>query len=191
VNIIRRHLASPAMLVACAALIVALGGVSYAAAVLPKNSVGTAQLKKKAVTGAKLKKNAVTGAKVKNGALMAADFKAGQLPAGPHGPAGPQGPKGDPGPPGPSGLTKTVQRYATLENVQPGSAASSTAWCNQGEVATGGGGFSYDPSSKVFLVGSAPAPSAVNGKPFSGWGVQVHNTSGTAQSFHAYVVCAS
>jgi hypothetical protein len=98
VNIIRRHLASPAMLVACAALIVALGGVSYAASVLPRNSVGTAQLKKKAITRAKIKKNAVTGAKVKNQSLMAADFKAGQLPAGA------QGPKGDPGPQGPQGI---------------------------------------------------------------------------------------
>ncbi len=89
-TVIRRHLAAPAMVVACAALIVALGGVSYAAGVLPKNSVGTAQLQK----------NAVTAAKVKNSSLMAADFKAGQLPAGPQGPkgeTGPHGPKGDPG----------------------------------------------------------------------------------------------
>ncbi len=93
-KIIRRHLGSPAMIVACVSLVVALGGVSYAASVLPQNSVGTTQLKKKAVTGAKLKNNAVTGAKVKNRTLMAADFKAGELTAGP------QGPKGDPGLPG-------------------------------------------------------------------------------------------
>jgi hypothetical protein len=98
-----KRLPAPAMLVACIALIVAVGGVSYAAGVLPKNSVGTAQLKKKAVTGGKLKENAVTGAKVKNGSLLAADFKPGQLPAGEQGPKGdpgPQGPKGDPGVPG-------------------------------------------------------------------------------------------
>jgi hypothetical protein len=99
-NTIRSRLPSPAMLVACVALVVALGGVSYAAGVLPKNSVGTAQLKKTAVTAAKLKENAVTGKKVKNATLMATDFKPGQLPAGPQGPKGdpgPQGPKGDPG----------------------------------------------------------------------------------------------
>ena len=106
-TVIRKHLASPAMVVACAALIVALGGVGYAASVLPKNSVGTAQLQKKAVTAsklgnsavrrAKLKNNAVTGPKVKDGTLMAADFKADQLPAAQ------QGPKGDPGPQGPTG----------------------------------------------------------------------------------------
>jgi len=106
---IRKRLISPAMIVACAALVVALGGVSYAASVLPSNSVGTAQLKRKAITGAKLKKNAVSGGKVKNGSLMAADFKAGQLPAGPQGlqggqgPAGQPGPKGEPGPQGPKG----------------------------------------------------------------------------------------
>jgi hypothetical protein len=98
VNVIRRHLPSPAMIVACASLVVALGGVSYAAAVLPKNSVGTAQLQKKAVSRAKLKADAVTGAKVRNGSLMAADFKAGQLPGGPRGPVGARGPKGDAGP---------------------------------------------------------------------------------------------
>ena len=117
-NTIRKHLASPAMVVACLSLVVALGGVSYAAGVLPKNSVGTLQLKKKAVSGAKLKKNAVTAAKVKDGSLTAADFKAGQLPAGPKGdkgqtgaagphgvagPAGPQGPAGPAGPQGPAG----------------------------------------------------------------------------------------
>ena len=70
------------MIIACVALVVALGGVSYAAGVLPKKSVGTAQLQKKAVTASKLRKNAA--AKVKDGTLLAADFKAGQLPAGPR-----------------------------------------------------------------------------------------------------------
>jgi hypothetical protein len=105
-TLIRRHLGSPAMIVACVSLVVALGGVSYAAGVLPNNSVGTAQLQKKAVTSGKIKKNAVTGAKVKDGSLGAADFKAGQLPAGPQGSKGdpgPQGPNGDPGPQGAKG----------------------------------------------------------------------------------------
>ncbi len=102
-NVIRRHLTSPAMIVACAALIVALGGVSYAAGVLPQNSVGTAQLQKKAVTGAKLKTNAVTTAKVKNGSLLAADFKAGQVAAGAKGDTGAKGDAGLPGAQGPKG----------------------------------------------------------------------------------------
>jgi len=97
------RLPSPAMVVASIALAIALSGVGYAAVVLPRNSVGTAQLKA----------NAVNSAKVKNGALKAADFGAGQLPAGPQGAQGPAGPagqtgaqglQGPQGPQGPQGL---------------------------------------------------------------------------------------
>jgi hypothetical protein len=51
------------------AVFIALGGASYAALKLPKNSVGSNQLKKHAVTTAKIKKEAVTAAAVKQGAL--------------------------------------------------------------------------------------------------------------------------
>lgn len=61
-----------ANVVACIALFVALGGVSYAALKLPKNSVGSKQLKR----------GAVTSAKVKDHSLKLRDFKAGQLPQG-------------------------------------------------------------------------------------------------------------
>jgi hypothetical protein len=74
------------MIVAIIALVVALGGTSYAAFKLPKNSVGTRQIKKSAVTGAKLKKDAVTSLKVRDGSLTATDLQAGQLNA--TGPAG-------------------------------------------------------------------------------------------------------
>src|SRR5215218_1002916 len=110
---IPHRLPLPAMIIACVALVVALGGVSYAAGVLPTNSVGSAQLKKKAVTNAKLKKNAVTTAKVKNGSLLAADFKAGQLPQGPKGDPGAQGPKGDNGVAGAPGISGYEIRHAT------------------------------------------------------------------------------
>ena len=113
-NVIRRNLASCALVVACAALIVAIGGVSYAASVLPKNSVGTAQLQKKAVTAAKLKRNAVTSAKVKNGSLLAGDFKAGQLPQGPKGDAGPKGDTGAKGETGAKGDAAT-KLFATID----------------------------------------------------------------------------
>jgi hypothetical protein len=106
---------SPAMVVACLALLVALGGTSVAAVTaIPRNSVGTPQLQR----------NAVVSAKVRNGSLRAADFAAGQLPAGPagppgsagaggpqgpQGPAGPQGQQGTQGPQGPSGV---IQAYS-------------------------------------------------------------------------------
>jgi hypothetical protein len=68
------HRQSPSMIVACVALAVALSGTSYAAFVLPANSVGTKQLKKRAVTSKKLATGAVTGAKVKNDSLTGANI---------------------------------------------------------------------------------------------------------------------
>jgi hypothetical protein len=56
---------SPAMVVACVALAVALGGTTYAATALPRNSVGTPQLKKNAVISSKVRNNAIRGADVK------------------------------------------------------------------------------------------------------------------------------
>lgn len=58
-----RHLTF-ANVVACIALFVALGGASYAAFKLPKNSVGTKQIKNNAITAAKIKNGAVTGGKI-------------------------------------------------------------------------------------------------------------------------------
>jgi hypothetical protein len=72
------------------ALFIALGGTSYAAAKLPKNSVGSAQIRSGAVTQSKLEKK-----------LRTQLSKAG--PAGATGATGPQGPKGDAGAQGPQG----------------------------------------------------------------------------------------
>jgi hypothetical protein len=56
---ILRRLPSPAMVVACIALAVALGGTSYAAIKLPRNSVGTNQLQSNAVVASKLSARSV------------------------------------------------------------------------------------------------------------------------------------
>lgn len=90
-----RHRPSPAIVIACVALLLALGGVSWAATALPRNSVGTAQLRN----------NAVTSGKVRNHSLLRADFKNGQIPRGARGPAGPAGPTGATGAQGPKGPT--------------------------------------------------------------------------------------
>ena len=58
-----------ANVMATVAVFIALGGASYAALKLPKNSIGAKQLKKNAVTATKIKNNAVTGAKVKESTL--------------------------------------------------------------------------------------------------------------------------
>lgn len=69
-QVMREKLLHPATIISFVALLVALGGTSYAVSQLPKNSVGTKQLKK----------NAVTSPKVKNGSLLRKDFRAGELP---------------------------------------------------------------------------------------------------------------
>lgn len=62
----KRHLRkpSPALVLSLIALFVALGGTSYAATSLARNSVGTKQLKNNAVTSAKIANGAVTAAKI-------------------------------------------------------------------------------------------------------------------------------
>src|SRR4051812_4191805 len=51
------------------AVFMALGGIGWAAATLPPNSVGTPQLKPNAVTSPKIKNNQVTGGDVKEATL--------------------------------------------------------------------------------------------------------------------------
>lgn len=73
---------SPALVISCLALFVALSGTSYAVSQLPKNSVGNKQIRK----------SAVNSDKVKDRSLLAKDFKKGQLPTGSQGPQGARGP---------------------------------------------------------------------------------------------------
>jgi hypothetical protein len=99
---------SPALLIAIVALVVAMGGTSYAAFHLGKNTVGSSQLKH----------DAVRSSKVADGSLLARDFKAGQLPqakqpaAGPQGPQGAQGQPGEQGAAGPAGPAGPTQGAA-------------------------------------------------------------------------------
>ena len=78
--------------VAYLALFIAIGGTSYAAVQLPKDSVSAKQIAK----------NAVRTAEVKDGSLKSTDFAAGTLLSGPAGPAGPAGSAGPTGPAGPT-----------------------------------------------------------------------------------------
>jgi hypothetical protein len=76
---ILRRLPSPAMVVACIALAVALGGTGYAAIKLPRNSVGTQQLRKDAVVASKLSSRSVGPQKLQNNAVTARTVKDNQL----------------------------------------------------------------------------------------------------------------
>ena len=170
-----------ANVMATAAVFIALGGASYAATQLPKNSVGTKQLKK----------NAVNSAKVKNGSLLAEDFKADQVPKGKE---GPPGPKGDPG------ATNVVTRYGPEVKLATGGSSSSIASCNPGEPVTGGGYQALEGtnSSEFHLTRNRPGlpvgeefPPPGDGTAATGWLVSIENNTGNEIKFRAYVQCAS
>jgi hypothetical protein len=199
---------SPGTVLGMLALLVALGGTSYAVT-LPRNSVGTAQLRN----------NAVTSAKVRNGSLLAVDFRRGQIPRGPRGlpglrgpvgapgptgPAGPAGPAGaagtigPTGPTGPTGVASTVVHRADV-NVPATSEASAIASCASNEKLTGGGAFlegtatttdAVTQSSPVTSTATPPTAPAEGATP-TGWWASVRNGAATARTLHVYAVCVA
>ena len=150
-----RYRPSPAMVVACVALAIALGGTSYAAINLPANSVGTKQIKN----------NAVISSKVKNRSLSAVDFKSGQLPRGRVGPAGPAGQPGPTGSPGAAGPAGPGARWAI---VKPGGYIESQSggiWSGRGPEGSYIVNFGTNVSRQLILTSS----SFVNDRDVDGW----------------------
>ncbi|HWH14980.1 MAG TPA: hypothetical protein VNT51_09550 [Miltoncostaeaceae bacterium] len=70
---------SPAMVVASAALMVALGGGAYAQTQLARNSVGTEQLRANAVTAPKIAPNAIVSSRIRDGQVRTQDIRAGAV----------------------------------------------------------------------------------------------------------------
>lgn len=154
------------------ALIIALGGTSYAAISLPTNSVGSKQLKKRSVTNSKLRPNAVTSATVRNGSLRAKDFKAGQLPAGPAGPAG---------------ATNIVRRQLGSQAIAPGAVGALAMSCLPGERAiTAGLQSDRDPLDIFMITESFPT---VTGDVPTGWYLEARNTASSSNQFLAFLLC--
>ena len=199
-----RRRPSPAMVVACIALLVALSGTGIAAvAALPNNSVGPAQLKSNAVTNPKiaasavtnpkLAADAVTGAKVKNGSLQKGDFAAGQLPSGPPGLNGDKGDKGETGPQGVIGAITVRQNSVTIEGGTAQNGAYSTRPvsrnCDSDEKAISAGtGWSDDVNDlELFTVQIKPVLNAQN--QVIGYIGKGGNDSGNDSTFTLYVLC--
>ncbi len=185
---------SPAMVVACLALLVALSGTGMAAATqLGRNSVGTLQLKNLAVTNAKIRNNAVNSAKVAPRSLLRSDFAPGQLPAGPVGPQGPAGPQGAAGPAGPAGVIGAITvRSQQVQIADPGVGFGKgrvASQCSGNERAISGGTHWSDDNAAYELVTSELQPvqnaqTQVVG--FSGVGI---NDSGQTSTFTVYALC--
>jgi hypothetical protein len=167
---------SYANVVATVALFVALGGSSYAAIKLPRNSVGAKQLKS----------NSVTSAEVKGGSLLTSDFKASERTS-------------LRGPAGRNGATNVVMRQGPTAVIPAGSFARAEASCQAGERATGGGVYNEANVLQLQVTSSYPTPNPTsrpatgNGQVPTGWRVWLRNDSppGTDLSVEAYVICAS
>ena len=193
-----RRRPSPAMVVACLALLVAMTGTGVATVnqVLPRNSVGPAQLQFGAVTGPKIRSNAVTSAKVRNRSLLRADFAPGQLPAGPTGPQGPAGPQGAAGPAGPAGVVGSITIRQAGITVSGGVAHDGeyetervTANCNSGERAIScGTSWSDDAADRELFTGELEPVLNSQGQPGGFLGVG-GNDSGNSSTFTVHVFC--
>lgn len=190
---------SPALVVACVALAVSIGGTSYAVTALPVASVGTAELKA----------DAVTSAKVRNGSLSAEDFVAGGLPAGakgspgadgvpgPPGPSGPSGPpgaqgpagpQGAEGPPGTGGATVTSVRSAS-GTIAAGETQSLIAFCDDGGYATGGTvTVTAGAAAALVLESQGPQPD-VSGAAPNAWTASASNGDKKPLSWAVRVIC--
>jgi len=189
---------SPAMSIAVFALFVALGGTSYATvhALVPPNSVGTAQIKNDSITRAKLAHQSITSMLIKPGSLMASDFAAGQLPAGPQGatgpagPAGPAGPKGDNGNKGDTGAVAQIKVRAADVVVPAGGVGLVTASCRSEERATGAGTSwtlgSGESGAGLTTVSLTPSHDSAGVTAYTGRG---QNGTTTARTFTVDVLC--
>jgi hypothetical protein len=168
-----------ANVLALLALFIALGGTSYAALTLPKNSVGTRQIKPRAVTLSKFSTSARKSLKGRTG-------PAGHTgPVGPAGRAGPTGLKGDTGMTGARGPVNVVMRIGTAGAVAANASATASVDCDAGEMATGGGFFTQ---VGVQVTASRPFPLTA-GAQATGWQATVKNTTASSASFGAYAMC--
>ena len=195
------HRPSPAMVIACIALLVALGGTSIAAVqMLPKNSVGTKQMKNAAVTGAKVKARTLNASKLADGVIpdLSDYYTRAEVDTNHYTKAQIDT----------NNYTKTQADARYLQgtitvvvdgpNVAPGDHQDTFVDCPSGYQATGGGA---DPHGIGYMVITSSGPtidgnwlvfsSAGTHPAARGWGVTMKNTSAvTTYSFKVAAVCA-
>ncbi len=164
------------MVVAVTALIVAMGGTSYAAITLPRNSVGDRQIR----TGA------VRSSEVKDRSLSVRDLSISARTSL----RGAQGPPGPPGAaiPGAAGTgtiaVKTAAGSVDAAPVDQEVLATATATCDAGQRVVSGGVSTGD-SAIPSVHASFPAANGV------AWTVTVGNDTTTARAFTVFAVCVA
>ena len=168
------------------ALLIALGGVSYAAVKLPARSVGARELKPKAVTRAAIKANAVDGSKVAADALTGADIKestlapvaaAASAASRTHAAAA-------------AALDRVTYRGTpgTVPVADPGTThatGTATATCDAGQVVTGGG-VKVDDAESTAVVDSYPDAGG------RAWTARVDNgDTALPHTFSVFAICVA
>jgi hypothetical protein len=180
------RLPSPSMAVAVTALIVALGGTSYAVVKPAPRSVGSKELKRNAVSSAHIKANAIKSSKVKDGSLTGKDIQEsslGQVALAARATSVDQAARAAVA----GGLDRVVYRVATVTvpAAPPVPAGESTpgvatARCDAGQLAVGGGVKLDDTMS---VEDTYPEGAAA-------WTANVNNDDITApRTATVYVVC--
>lgn len=218
-NRARKHL-TPATVIACIALFVALSGAAVAAkTTLMKNSVKTKSIAAGAVTTAKLRNGAVTTAKLRNGAVIGTKIAPETIGSGQLGKGSVRSTQLGGGVVTEGKLKNAAVSESKLKDgaVTSGKLASSflgqlvrnvtyvnaatsedseesktiTAECPSGKLAIAGGARLGGELKSVALTGTSPF-SAPNGSR-TGWSAFAHET-GTGQlenwSLEAFAVCA-
>jgi hypothetical protein len=145
-----RRAPSPAMIVACIALTVALGGTSYAAIRLPAGSVGTKQLKRGAVTGIKVKRNALGGTQI-NEAKLARVPRAALADRASDAATADTADQATRAP-----VSRVDYRQSTAVAIPTSGHVRATVACDTGLSAVGGGGKVSDPNN-AFIIDTNPA----------------------------------
>jgi hypothetical protein len=163
---------TPSMVVSVIAMVVALGGTSYAVVQLPPRSVGPKQLKRNAVSTKHIKSNAITSAKVRNGSLKGTDIDEASLSAVALAARA-------------SGLDRVVYRVSTTSIPPPTVVGESTkgiatARCDAGQLVLGGG---VKLEENMSVVDGYPNGAAA-------WTANANNDEvGVTHSFTVYAIC--
>jgi hypothetical protein len=177
---------SPSMVVAFVALLLALGGVSYAAVELPARSVGSKELKRSAVAKANIRSNAVDGSKVVNESLTGKDIREGSL----AGVASALSAASSDHATAAAGLDRVTYRAAVAgvppaPNDMTSSSAGATSACDASQVVVGGGVRVDDPEHTA-VVDSYPDAGG------RAWTAHVDNgDTASAHGFSVYAICVA
>ena len=163
------------------ALFLALGGVSYAAAVrLPANSVGAKQLRRNAVRATKIKNHAVTATKIARNAVTGFHVDENTLAPVPE--AGRADSADSARTAAEAPLSRLDYESSTTPIPGDGTAATGTASCPAGLFATGGGARVAD-DERASINDSGP----LNRTTWEATGIA---KTAAATTMTVYVVCA-